>query len=88
MRTLYVKKTKDIFHKHNVQLSAEMMNMIDEHISRSLTNMAKKFNSTLDEVLKSIPNPVALNLPKLKKVKGDKSKSQTTIKLPKLKKVT
>jgi len=52
----------------------------------SLTNMAKKFNSILDEVLKTIPNPVALNLPKLKKVKGDKS--QSTIKLPKLKKVT
>ncbi len=58
------------------------------HRKFSLTNMAKKFNSTLDEILKSIPNPVALNLPKLKKVKGDKSKSQTTIKLPKLKKVT
>ena len=39
------------------------------HRKFSLTNMAKKFNSTLDEVLKSIPNPVALNLPKLKKVK-------------------
>ena len=58
------------------------------HRKFSLTNMAKKFNSTLDEILKSIPNPVALNLPKLKKVKDDKSKSQTTIKLPKLKKVT
>ena len=56
------------------------------HRKFSLTNMAKKFNSTLDEILKSIPNPVALNLPKLKKVKGDKS--QSTIKLPKLKKVT
>ena len=56
------------------------------HRKFSLTNMAKKFNSTLDEILKSIPNPVALNLPKLKKVKDDKS--QTTIKLPKLKKVT
>ena len=39
------------------------------HRKFSLTNMAKKFNSTLDEILKSIPNPVALNLPKLKKVK-------------------
>ena len=58
------------------------------HRKCSLPNMAKKFNSTLDEVLKSIPSPVALNLPKLKKVKGDNSKSQTTIKLPKLKKVT
>ena len=58
------------------------------HRKFSLTNMAKKFNSILDEVLKSIPNPVALNLPKLKKVNDDKSKSQTTIKLPKLKKVT
>ena len=56
------------------------------HRKFSLTNMAKKFNSILDEVLKTIPNPVALNLPKLKKVKGDKS--QSTIKLPKLKKVT
>ena len=56
------------------------------HRKFSLTNMAKKFNSILDEVLKTIPNPVALNLPKLKKVKDDKS--QTTIKLPKLKKVT
>ena len=55
------------------------------HRKFSLTNMAKKFNSTLDEILKSIPNPVALNLPKLKKVKDDKS--QSTIKLPKLKKV-
>ena len=55
------------------------------HRKFSLTNMAKKFNSTLDEVLKSIPNPVALNLPKLKKVKDDKS--QSTIKLPKLKRV-
>ena len=55
------------------------------HRKFSLTNMAKKFNSILDEVLKTIPNPVALNLPKLKKVKGDKS--QSTIKLPKLKKV-
>ena len=42
------------------------------HRKFSLTNMAKKFNSTLDEILKSIPNPVALNLPKLKKVKDDK----------------
>jgi len=42
MRTIYVKKTKDIFHQHNVQLSAEMMNMLDEHIARSLTNMAKR----------------------------------------------
>ena len=58
------------------------------HRKFSLTNMAKKFNSTLDEILKSIPNPVALNLPKLKKVKDDKSKSQTTIEIPKLKKVT
>ena len=57
------------------------------HRKFSLTNMAKKFNSTLDEILKSIPNPVALNLPKLKKVKDDKSKSQTTIEIPKLKKV-
>ena len=56
------------------------------HRKFSLTNMAKKFNSILDEVLKTIPNPVALNLPKLKKVKDDKS--QSTIKLPKLKKVT
>ena len=56
------------------------------HRKFSLTNMAKKFNSILDEVLKTIPNPVALNLPKLKKVKDDKS--QATIKLPKLKKVT
>ena len=58
------------------------------HRKFSLTNMAKKFNSILDEILKSIPNPVALNLPKLKKVKDDKSKSQTTIEIPKLKKVT
>ena len=57
------------------------------HRKFSLTNMAKKFNSTLDEILKSIPNPVALNLPKLKKVKDYKSKSQTTIEIPKLKKV-
>ena len=55
------------------------------HRKFSLTNMAKKFNSILDEVLKTIPNPVALNLPKLKKVKDDKS--QSTIKLPKLKRV-
>ena len=54
----------------------------------SLLNMAKKFNSILDEVLKTIPSPVSLKLPKLKKVGGNKSKSVATIKLPKLKKVT
>ena len=48
--------------------------------------MAEKFNNILDDVLVSIPSPVNLKLPKLKKV--DSKKSQTTIKLPKLKKVT
>ena len=52
--------------------------------------MAKEFNSILDKALDTIPSPVALKLPKLKKVGGgnDKSKSLQTIKLPKLKKVT
>ena len=56
----------------------------------SLFKMAKEFNSILDKALDTIPSPVTLKLPKLKKVGGgnDKSKSLQTIKLPKLKKVT
>ena len=48
----------------------------------SLKAMADKFNKTLDNVLTHIPQPVALKLPKLLKVKD------TKIKLPKLKKIT
>ena len=58
------------------------------HRKFSLLNMAKEFNTILDDALKTIPSPVSLKLPKLKKVGGDKSKSTATIKLPKLKKVT
>ena len=53
----------------------------------SLKAMANEFNKILDEVLKSVPQPVSLNLPKLKKVSGNKSEP-AKIKLPKLKKVT
>ena len=53
----------------------------------SLKAMANEFNKILDEVLKSVPQPVSLNLPKLKKVSGNKSEL-AKIKLPKLKKVT
>ena len=34
----------------------------------SLDTMAKQFNTILDNVIEQIPKPVALNLPKLKKV--------------------
>ena len=55
----------------------------------SLFKMAKEFNSILDDALNTIPSPVSLKLPKLKKVeKSDKSKSSHIIKLPKLKKIT
>jgi glycosyltransferase involved in cell wall biosynthesis len=53
----------------------------------SLKAMATHFNGILDNVLQSIPQPVSLKLPKLKKVGGGSSKP-ATIKLPKLKKVT
>ena len=53
----------------------------------SLTAMATQFNKLIDDVLKSVPQPVSLKLPKLKKVGGESSQP-TKIKLPKLKKVT
>ena len=54
----------------------------------SLKAMANKFNKTLDNVLQSIPQPVSLKLPKLKKIGNDTSSQPATIKLPKLKKIT
>jgi len=53
----------------------------------SLTAMATQFNKIIDEALTSIPQPVSLKLPKLKKVSGESS-LPAKIKLPKLKKVT
>jgi len=52
----------------------------------SLKAMKIEFNKMLDEVFKSIPQPVSLNLPKLKKI--DNKTQPSKIKLPKLKKVT
>jgi len=56
---------------------------------KSLKAMSIEFNKILDEVLQSVPQPVSLKLPKLKKV-GDKGELQksTKINLPKLKRVT
>ena len=53
----------------------------------SLKAMATEFNKLIDEVLKSIPQSVSLNLPKLKKP-DETSNQSPTLKLPKLKKVT
>ena len=53
----------------------------------SLTAMAIEFNKIIDNALNSVPQPVSLKLPKLKKVGGESSKP-AIIKLPKLKKVT
>ena len=52
----------------------------------SLKAMATEFNKIIDELLKGIPQSVSLNLPKLKKVNGEKSTK--SLKLPKLKKAT
>ena len=53
----------------------------------SLTAMATEFNIIIDQALQSVPQPVSLKLPKLKKI-GGQSSQPTKIKLPKLKKVT
>ena len=53
----------------------------------SLTAMAIEFNKIIDQALQSVPQPVSLKLPKLKKVGGESSQP-AIIKLPKLKKVT
>ena len=53
----------------------------------SLDKMASKFNTILDNVFKQIPSAMSLKLPKLKKA-GEKPKTDTTVKLPKLKKIT
>ena len=53
----------------------------------SLTAMAIEFNKIIDQALQSVPQPVSLKLPKLKKV-GGQSSQPAIIKLPKLKKVT
>jgi hypothetical protein len=49
--------------------------------------MAIEFNKIIDQALQSVPQPVSLKLPKLKKIGGESSKP-AIIKLPKLKKVT
>jgi glycosyltransferase involved in cell wall biosynthesis len=77
LRTFH-KKEKIITKKAKRLSSKNRRNM-------SLKKMAEKFNKILDDVLQGIPQPIALNLPKLKKVTKDKD---TKIKLPKLKKVT
>ena len=53
----------------------------------SLTAMAIEFNKIIDQALQSVPQPVSLKLPKLKKI-GGQSSQPTKLKLPKLKKVT
>jgi len=53
----------------------------------SLTAMATQFNKIIDDALTSVPQPVSLKLPKLKKVGGE-APQPVKIKLPKLKKVT
>jgi len=53
----------------------------------SLEAMAKEFNKIIDQVLNSVPQPISLKLPKLKKVGGE-SPQPAKIKLPKLKKAT
>ena len=53
----------------------------------SLTAMATQFNKIIDNALNSVPQPVSLKLPKLKKI-GGQSSQPTKLKLPKLKKVT
>ena len=49
----------------------------------SLDHMAEKFCTIIDKAIETIPKPVKLQLPKLKKVDGSTPK----VKLPKLKKV-
>ena len=60
-------------------------------INRDKFNMDKMievFDSYLDKITQNLPSQVQLNLPKLKKVSGDKKDNTPKIKLPKLKKVT
>jgi len=44
MRTLVVNKLKRYFKQNGVQLSAEMINIIDDHISREIEKMAIRCN--------------------------------------------
>ena len=48
--------------------------------------MTELLNGILDKYMDNLPSQVQVNLPKLKKTKGDKNKS-SMIKLPKLKKL-
>ena len=54
---------------------------------KSLKAMSTQFNDIINEVIKQLPTSVSLNLPKLNKV-DSKKKKPSTLKLPKLKKVT
>jgi glycosyltransferase involved in cell wall biosynthesis len=74
------------FHKKEKMITKKAKRLSSKNRrNMSLKKMAEKFNKILDDVLQGIPQPVTLNLPKLKKVND---KKDTKIKLPKLKKVT
>ena len=77
-----------MFHKKHILIAKKAKRLGKKNRREfSLKAMAIEFNKILDEVLTSIPSPVSLKLPKLKKV-GSKDDKPATIKLPKLKKVT
>ena len=42
MRTLTITKVKRHFHRYGVQLSAEMIKILDDHFAREIDKMAKR----------------------------------------------
>ena len=82
-----VRKLRMFYKKH--KLIAKKVKRLGKKNRRekSLKAMSTQFNDIINEVIKQLPTSVSLNLPKLNKV-DSKKKKPSTLKLPKLKKVT
>ena len=81
-----IKKLRFFKKNHrNLKHQAKILGQVNRN-KHSLTTMAKQLNNVIDNAFQSIPEPVALNLPKLKKKTDNNPPAK--IKLPKLKKVT
>jgi len=77
-----------MFHKKHKLITKKVKRLGKKNRrEKSLKAMSTQFNDIMNEVIKQLPTSVSLNLPKLNKV-DSKKKKPSTLKLPKLKKVT
>tara|TARA_R110002020_G_scaffold237576_2_gene449957 strand:- start:5936 stop:7306 length:1371 start_codon:yes stop_codon:yes gene_type:complete len=81
-------KSLNIIYREHMQFKRKAEDLMSENREKfTLNKMTEKFDEIIERHIKNVPQQVGLQLPKLNKVGGNKSKSQS-IKLPKLKKIT